>query len=54
VLGSGDMGGAKLADTIDSYLVGVPALAGFADLRDHGVWLMKRRGRHCFRRRCNG
>ena len=57
VFGSGDMWGAKLADTIDSYLVGVLAwtgLAGFADLREHGVWLMKRRGRHGVCRRCNG
>jgi hypothetical protein len=44
VLGWGDNAGIKLADTIDYYLVGVLALAGFADLRDHAVWLMKRRG----------
>ena len=51
------MWGAKLADTIDSYLVGVLAwtgLAGFSDLRDHGVWLMKRRGGHSHCRPCNG
>jgi hypothetical protein len=47
VFGWGDSAGIKLAETIDSYLVGVPAiagLAGFADFRDHGVWLRKRRG----------
>ena len=57
VFGSGNMWGAILADTIDSYLVGVLAwtgLAGFADLRDHAVRLMKRRGRHGLCRRCNG
>ena len=46
VLGWGDTAGIKLANTIDYYLVGVPASAGFADLGDHGVWLMKRRGRN--------
>jgi hypothetical protein len=57
VLGSGDMASPKLADTINSYLVGVVAwarLAGLADLRDHGVWLMKRRRRHSLCRCCNG
>ena len=54
VLGSGDMAGIILADTIDYYLIGVVALERFADLRDHGVWLMKRRERHSLCRRCNG
>ena len=46
-------GGAQHADTIDSYLTGkVARLVGY--LRDHGVWLMKRRGRHGLCRRCNG
>jgi hypothetical protein len=51
VLGWRDRAGIKHADTIDYSLVGVPALrprpchpSGFADLRHHGVWLMKRRG----------
>jgi len=51
------MWGAKLADTIDSCLVGVLActgLAGFSDLRDYGVWLMKRCGRHGLCRSCSG
>ena len=43
-------GGAQHADTIDLYLTGkVARLMGWADvadLRDHRVWLMKRRGRH--------
>ena len=51
VLGWGDRAGIKLANTIDYYLVGVPALAGFADLGDYGVWLMKRRGRNPMVRR---
>jgi hypothetical protein len=46
VLGSGDMAGIILADTIDYCLIGVVALERFADLRDHGVWLIKRRERH--------
>ena len=50
VLGWRDRGGIKHADTLDISLVGVPALRprpchqwAAADLRDHGVWLMKRR-----------
>ena len=53
-LWSADMvgGGAQHADTIDSYLTGkVARLVGY--LRDHGVWLMKRRRRHGLCRRCN-
>jgi len=47
---SADIGGAKHAETSDSYLVG----AACADLRDHRVWPMKRCGRHCLRRCCDG
>ena len=42
----GDIGGAKHAETSDLLWVG----AACADLRDHGVRLMERRGRHCLRR----
>src|SRR4029079_284074 len=57
VLGWGDMAGPKLAATINSYLVRVVAWAGpagLADFRDHGIRLIKRRGRHGLCRRCNG
>jgi hypothetical protein len=37
VFGSGDMWRAILADSIERYLVGVPAWTGFADLRDNAV-----------------
>ena len=47
------MGGVVLADTINSYLVGVIAWTGFADLRDHAVWLMKRPGRLALYRICS-
>jgi hypothetical protein len=40
------LGGSGHADTINSYPTGT---ACFADLRDHAVWLMKRRDRHCLR-----
>ena len=48
---SADMasGGSCHADTINSYPTH-PAC--FADLRDHAVRLMKRRGRHRMRRCC--
>jgi hypothetical protein len=45
------LGGSGHADTINSY----PTRAAcFTDLRDHAVRLMKRRGRHCLRRCCDG
>jgi len=45
------LGGSGHADTINSY----PARAAcFADLSDHAVRLMKRRGRHGLRRGCDG
>ena len=49
---SADMasGGSCHADTINSYPTHP---ASFADLRDHAVRLMKRRGRHGLRRRCD-
>ena len=58
VLGWGDRAGIKHANTIDISLIGVPAprprpCHQTADLRDHVVWLMKRRG-HGLCRRCNG
>jgi hypothetical protein len=48
---SADMasGGSCHADTINSYPTHP---ASFADLRDHAVRLMKRRGRHGMRRCC--
>ena len=47
LLGSGDVAGPKLANTIDSYLIRIIAwcLAGLADLRDHAAGLMKSRRR---------
>jgi hypothetical protein len=44
-------GGSGHADTINSY---PPRAAGFADLRDHVVRLMKRYRRHGLCRRCDG
>ena len=45
------LGGSGHADTINSY----PTRAAcFADLRDHGVRLMKRRERHGLSRGCDG
>ena len=45
------LGGSGHADTINTY----PTCAAcFADLRDHAVRLMKRRGRHGLRRCCDG
>jgi hypothetical protein len=45
------LGGSGHADTINSY----PTRAAcFTDLRDHAVRLMKRPGRHCLRRCCDG
>ena len=50
---SADMapGSSGHADTINPYPT---RTARFADLRDHTVRLMKRRRRHCLRRRCDG
>ena len=49
-----DMGGRQLADAIDSYLIGKVARLAVGYVRDPGIWLMKRRGRHGLCRRCNG
>jgi hypothetical protein len=45
------LGGSGYANTINSYPTGTTC---FADLRDHAVRLMKRRGRHGLRRCCDG